>query len=161
MDAPSTIYESHMVSKDPDPRCNCLIDSATTHVILRDPEFFLTMSSSKQHPIKLNTLGGPAIGEAIGRAQIRLTNGTILNVTDAIYSPSSCRNLLSFKALREAGYHVTTANSKNDEEILQIKNNDQVIETAIGLTNGLYAITIDPVRIVTHHIKTDDVYTHF
>ena len=155
MNAPSTVFESNLVNiGDLDLLGhNSLMDCATTHVIIRDPEFFLSMTKSPQ-PIKLNTVGGTAIGEAIGHARLRLTNGTVLDVPDAVYSPSSHRTLLSFRAFREAGYHVTTA-TEGSQEVLYVKDekNNQVIETVIGLANGLYAITVNPAQLIpeTYH----------
>lgn len=91
----------------------CLADSATTHTILKNKRYFshLTMKN-----ISVSTISGSTkIIEGSGRVRILMPMGTKLEIVDALYSPKSQRNLLSFKDIRHNGYHIETINEGNDE----------------------------------------------
>ena len=94
----------------------CLIDSATTHTILKYEKYFshLTMGETN-----VNTISGSAqLIEGSGRATIFLPKGTKMIIHDALFSPKSRRNLLSFKDIRRNGYHIETMNETNGEYLL-------------------------------------------
>ena len=46
--------------------------------------------------------------EGYGKAHIMLSNGTILTIKEALYSPRSGRMLLSFRDIRDNHYHIET-----------------------------------------------------
>jgi hypothetical protein len=72
----------------------CLVDSATTHTILRDRKFFSTLVLTKAN---VTTISGSAdLIEGSDRAHIRLTHGTQLFIEEALYSSRSRRNVQSF-----------------------------------------------------------------
>ena len=48
--------------------------------------------------------------EGSGRAALLLPGGTLLVTDHTLYCSKSHRNLLSFKVIRQNGYHVETAN---------------------------------------------------
>ena len=48
--------------------------------------------------------------EGFGRAIVILPKGTKLIINNAIFSPKSKRNLLSFKYICENGYHIQLMN---------------------------------------------------
>ena len=78
-----------------------LIDSATTHTILKDKRYFshLTIRSAS-----INTIAGNTkLIEGSGRAIIILPKGTKFVINDALYSSKSQRNLLSFKDIPKMG----------------------------------------------------------
>ena len=84
----------------------CLVDSRTTHTILKCQKFFSTLEFNKQN---VSTIAGSAqIIEGSGRAHILLPNGTHLFIQHELYSSNSRRNLLSFKDIRMNGYHIET-----------------------------------------------------
>ena len=65
----------------------CLVDSGTTHSILKCQKFFSTLEHNKQN---VSTIAGSAqIIEGSGRAHILLPNGTHLFIQNALYSSSS------------------------------------------------------------------------
>ena len=74
-----------------------LVDCATTHTILRYKKYFsnLTLVQSNVNTI----LGLVDLIKGLGRATIILPSGTQFQITDALYSDASNRNLLSFKDL--------------------------------------------------------------
>jgi Pol polyprotein len=77
----------------------CLVDSATTHTILKDKKYF---SQLVMKEISVSTISGSTrIIEGSGRANVLLPGGTKLEIIDALYSPKSQRNLLSFKDIRK------------------------------------------------------------
>ena len=84
----------------------CLIDSATTHTVLRKEKYFssLIMREANAQTISrsINLIEGS------GRANILLPGGTKLYIDNALYSTKSKRNLLGFKDIRRNGYHVET-----------------------------------------------------
>ena len=57
---------------------SCLVDSATTHTILRERHYFTNLIPKKAH---LTTLSGPSnLIEGYRKARIMLSNGTILTI---------------------------------------------------------------------------------
>ena len=84
----------------------CLLDSATTHSILKDKNYFSTMTLRKAN---VHTIFGP-VEMIVGseNATIMLSNGTILHIEDALLSTKTKRNLLSFKDVHHNGYNLET-----------------------------------------------------
>ncbi|WP_439649177.1 hypothetical protein, partial [Dyella mobilis] len=81
-----------------DSRNICLADSASTHTILRDIKYF---SNLKMFKAKVHTIYGVAnLIDGSGKADIILSGGTKIHISDALYSSRSERNLLSFKDIR-------------------------------------------------------------
>ena len=99
----------------------CLVDSGTTHTILRHRQLFLWMTPSRS---SVTTMAGPSqLIHGRGPAQFMLPNGTTLNVTEALYAPRAGRTLLSFKDIRANGFHVKT-HCENGQKFLCITSND-------------------------------------
>ena len=89
----------------------CLVDSATTHTILKDKKYFTYLVIQEAN---VSTISGSTnLIEGSGRATLLLHGGTQLYIDDALYSSKSQRNLLSFKDIRRNGYHVETTNEEN------------------------------------------------
>ncbi|KAM2404972.1 hypothetical protein PS2_031951 [Malus domestica] len=92
---------------------SCLADSATTHTILCERRYFTNFIPKKAH---LTTLSGSSnLFEGYGKAHIMLSNGTILTIKEALYSPRSGRTLLSFKDIRDNKYHLETTEDHGSE----------------------------------------------
>ena len=89
----------------------CLLDSATTHSILKNKNYFsgLTLRKTNVHTI----YGLVKMIDGSGNATIMLPNGTTLHIKDALLSTKMKRNLLSFKDVDRNGYHLGTIN-END-----------------------------------------------
>ena len=98
----------------------CLVDSGTTHTILKCQKFFTTLELNKQN---VSTIVGSAqIIKGSGRAHILLPNGTHLFIQNALYSSNSQRNLLSFKDICMNGYHIETKNKGNTKFLCIVSN---------------------------------------
>lgn len=84
----------------------CIPDSGTTHTILKNKTYFTEISPTKS---VINTISGPAdLIEGSGNAMFILPNGTKFVINDALYSPKSKRNLLSFNDIYRQGYDIET-----------------------------------------------------
>ena len=119
--------------------CNCLLDSGTTHTILKDREFFETL---KMECISMNTIANSFQAEGHGTALITLGGGNVLRIPDAIYQPSARRNLLALKDLRNNGFHTATADPDEIHILTRAGDFTSSVDTYSGIGNGLYPITI-------------------
>ena len=78
-----------------------LVDSETTHIILRDRKYLLDVKLLEGN---VNTIFGPVeLIEGSGRVIILLASATKLCIENALYSDRSSRNLLSFRIFIEIG----------------------------------------------------------
>jgi hypothetical protein len=80
-----------------------------------------------------------------------LSKGTKITLQDALYSSKSQRNLLSFRDLRQNGYHVETTN-KNKIHISYSAyelGKKQILEV-IPFSSGLYYTYISPIQLIVH-----------
>ena len=116
-----------------------VVDSGTSHTILRDKRFFIHLTHKVAN---ITTIAGTAsLIEGYGHANILLPKGTHLEIEDALYSPSSNRSLLSFKDIRLNGFHIETM-GEGSKEFLQIykitQGNKKVFETIPACGTGLY-----------------------
>ena len=92
---------------------SCLADSATTHTILRERHYFTNLIPKKAH---LTTLSGSSnLIEGYGKARIMLSNGIILTIKEALYSPRFGRTLLSFRDIRDHKCHLETIEDHGSE----------------------------------------------
>ena len=69
-----------------------------------------------------------------------LPKGTHLEISDALYSPSSKRSLLSFKDIRMNGFHIETKGEGNKEflQIIEIgQGYKKVLESIHALSTDL------------------------
>ena len=78
------------------------------HTILKDKNSFQNLISCKANVNAI--LGSSNLIKGSWRAIIILPNGTKLCIDDALYSPKSRRNLLSFKDIHYNGYYIETNN---------------------------------------------------
>ncbi|KAM1645147.1 hypothetical protein ACFXTN_006338 [Malus domestica] len=122
---------------------SCLADSATTHNILRERHYFTNLIPKKAH---LTTFSGSSnLIEGYRKTCIMLSNGTILTIKEALYSPRSGRTLLSFRDIRDNQYHIET-NEDNGSEFLCITSYEygqkHIHEKLERLPSGLHIITI-------------------
>jgi hypothetical protein len=139
------MINSNMISED-----LCLVDSCTTHTILRDKKYFQNLILNKA---SVNTISGLSnLIEGSGRANIILSKETKFCIDDALYSSKSRRNLISFKDIRLNGYHVETTNEGSDEYLYItsiISGQKLILEKLHAFSSGLYYTTI---RIIESHV---------
>jgi GAG-pre-integrase domain len=124
-------------------RDECLVDSGTTNIILKNKKYFSQLSPEETH---VNTISGISnLIEGSGRAYILLSEGTKLIINDALYSSKSKKNLLSFKNIRRNGYHIETMTEDNIEylQITTIKYGQKIILKKMeALLSELYCMNI-------------------
>ena len=88
-----------------------IVDNGSSHTILRDKRYFLDLTLRNAN---ISTIAGIAsLIEGHGQANILMPKGTYLDISNALYSPSSKRNLLSFKDIRQNGFHIETVGEGN------------------------------------------------
>ncbi|XP_059284821.1 uncharacterized protein LOC132038113 [Lycium ferocissimum] len=125
----------------------CLLDSATTHTILREKKYFSHLVMKRAY---VNTISGSTkLIEGSGKATLLLPGGTILAINNALYCSKSRRNLLSFKVIRQNGYHVETANEGQVEYlyITTMKAGERFVHEKLpALSSGLYHTSISAVE---------------
>ena len=101
---------------DHSPRDACLVDCAIIHTILCDKKYFSNLTLV---PFNVQTISGSVnLIKGSGRATIVLPNGTKFQIDNALYSKKSNQNLLSFKDIRQNGYHIETVNHNGNEYLL-------------------------------------------
>ncbi|KAJ0481448.1 putative GAG-pre-integrase domain-containing protein [Helianthus annuus] len=125
----------------------CLIDSASTHTILKKKSYFSTLTMKKAN---VGTISGKSkLIEGFGEAYVVLPGGTPFKITNALFSPMSQRNLISFKDVRLNGYHLETT-SEGHDEYLHITNissgKKHVLEKLPALASGLYYTKINAIE---------------
>ena len=123
----------------------CILDSGSTHCILNSLEYFI-LPDLKASPSAVITIAGPIKDVKCGRAQIVLDSGYVLDVPDAMYVPTSNRNLLSVRTLRENGCHVATMQKLNGSEQIQVVKDNCVLAIFSDSGNGLYIAKIGTVK---------------
>src|SRR4051812_41851084 len=89
----------------------CIPDSGTTHTILKSKKYFTEINPTKGI---INTISGPAdLIEGTCNAMFILLNGAKFVINNALYSPKSKRNLLSFNGIYRQGYDTETTTDGN------------------------------------------------
>ena len=135
----------------------CLVESATTHTILRDNFFFCKINFRKAN---VNTISGTAnLIKGFRRANIMLPSETKLYISNALYSSKSKRNLLSFKDIRCNRYPIETINKSNVEYLRitsVIQCQEHILEKRPALSSGLYHTTI---RTVESHVVMNQKFS--
>ena len=102
-----TNAERKVRSMDVRERNNIIIDSATTHSILQDKCHFISLNKILDK--RITTISGTqTLSNYVGNAHIRLPNGTILFLEDALWAPQATQNLLSFKDVLQNRHHLIT-----------------------------------------------------
>ena len=79
-----------------------------------------------------------------------LPNGTKLQINNALCSSRSNRNMLSFKDIRQNGYHIETSSECNSEFLCIssiISCQKHVLEKLPSLSSGLYHTIIRTIEI--------------
>lgn len=124
--------------------CDALLDSATTHTILKDKNFFDANNLSNWQTRNLMTMAGSNVFRfQEGPAKVQLPEGTTITCMRAMYSPSAPRSLISYRDVRTNGFHLSTKILDSREALVFIQHN-KIVETAFAAVSGLYRIAIRP-----------------
>ena len=113
----------------------CVADSGATHTILKSKKYFYELKPTKG---TINTISGPTdLIEGMGKTNLVLPNGTKLVIENALFSPKSTRNLLSFKNIYHNGYD-TQSKTIGNEKYLHIMSKDHILEKLPMNHSGLH-----------------------
>ncbi|GJR90392.1 disease resistance CC-NBS-LRR class family protein [Tanacetum coccineum] len=113
----------------------CIADSGATHTILKSKKYFFELKPTKG---TIDTISGPTnLIDGVGKANVVLPNGTQLLIENALFSPKSKRNLLSFRCIYHNGYDTQSRTIEN-KKYLHIINENQVFEKLPMLHSGLH-----------------------
>ncbi|KAM1763928.1 hypothetical protein ACFX11_003226 [Malus domestica] len=139
-------------------KVSCLADSVTTHTVLCECIYF-TNFIPKNAP--LTTLSGPSnLIEGYGKTRIMLSNGTILTISEALYSSHSRRTLLSFKDIRDNNYHAEI-HVENRVKFLCTTSYEYgqkcILEKLEHIPSDLYTMTICPIEC--HYVADPTIGT--
>jgi hypothetical protein len=121
-----------------------LLDSATTHTILRDPKYFDFSgqeSEAWQTCDMITVAGRRNFVFHEGPTTVVLSRGTTLGFPKAMYAPSAQRSLISFRDLRASSIHLLTT-LRNGEETLALRQGPRHLVTAYTGASGLYQLDI-------------------
>ena len=117
----------------------CIPDSGTTHTILKNRDYF---SEIKPTEAVVKIISGPVdLIEGIGKAKFLLPNRTKFTIDEALFSPKSTRNLLSFDDIYRIGCDTqsVTINGNKYLNIISYKSGKiQVLERLPKLPTGLH-----------------------
>jgi hypothetical protein len=132
-----TLYEGS--SSNPN---EALLDSASTHTILTNPQFFQFPNDEGtwQHCTIITMAGSRNIRFREGQAMVILPGGFPLNCDKAMYAPDAPRSLISYRDLRARNIHVSTA-VENDEEVLELRQGLSILATARAGADGLIRLS--------------------
>ena len=128
--------------------------SATMHTILHERHYFTNLIPKKAHLTTLSDTSNLIEGYGKARiARIMLSNGTVLIIKEALYSPRSGRTLLIFRDIRDNQYHIETTED-NRSEFLCITSYEygqkRIHEKLERIPSGLYITTIRGIE--AHHV---------
>ncbi|KAM1380873.1 hypothetical protein ACFX2I_022552 [Malus domestica] len=145
--APQKVVVEHHSRRITSGEVSYLADSATMHTILLERIYFTNFIPNNA---PLTTLSGPSnLIKGYGKARVMLSNGTILTIVEAFYSPCFGRMLLSFKDIRDNNYYVET-HIENGVEFLCITSYEydqkHILEKMKCISSGLYTMTIRPIE---------------
>ena len=97
----------------------CLVDSGTTNSILRETKYFQTLTKRQGNVLTIVERDAMIVGS--GHATIVLPMGTQITIEDALLYPNSKCTLLSYRDIRQNGFHIETRDD-NNEKILLVTN---------------------------------------
>jgi len=125
-----------------------LVDSATTHTIIKHKQYFSNMRMMK---VKVNTILGSAdMIEGSRRANIMLPNGIKFIIDNALFYTKSRRNILSLKNIRLNGYRIEIANENSIEYLYIVSNistEKQKLKNLHALSSGLYHTSTSTIKV--------------
>nr|GEV74363.1 putative zinc finger, CCHC-type [Tanacetum cinerariifolium] len=113
----------------------CIADSGATHTILKSKKYVFKLKPAKG---TIDTILGLTnlIDEAV-KVNVVLPNGTQLLIENALFSPKSKRNLLSFRNIYHNGYD-TRSRTIGNKKYLHIMNENQVFEKLPMFNSGFH-----------------------
>jgi hypothetical protein len=141
-----------------------LLDSDSTHTIMRDPWYFKFSRHDSETPswrtYELNTVAGKRkMTFREGRAGVKLPGGATFICSNAMFAPEAERSLISLRNLRAHGIHALTT-IMDGEEILKLMQGGMCLATACYGASGLYEILISSLTAGHQNHSTYSVTIH-
>jgi hypothetical protein len=135
-----------------------LVDNYTTNTILREMEYF--QSLTKRMGNILTIAGRDACIVGSEKTTIILPMSTQVTIENALLYPDSTRTLVSYRDIRKNGLHIVTHEENNEESLLVTKTNRDdydILERIPSLPCGLYYTYIKPVSHVAYKVIFQNV----
>jgi len=119
------------------------LDSASTHCVLARMDYFVAPDLKGNG--RISTIAGQIGKVKQGRAQLQLESGFVLDIPDAMYVPTTPRNLLSLRSVRENGCHIATECDLAGRELIRVVKDGCTLATFYDNGRGLYLGKMSPV----------------
>ena len=119
-----------------------LLDSASTHTILQNQEFFKFPKTITWRKCDIITIArNQNIRFREGRTTTILPGRFLVICERAMYAPSAPRSLINYKDLRANNIHISTT-VEREATLLELQQGQQHLTAAKAEANGLYEIII-------------------
>jgi hypothetical protein len=131
----------------------CLVDSCTTNTILRETNYFQTLTQGKANILTITSRDACIVGS--GKATIILPMATQVIIENALLYPDSTRTLLSYSDIRKNELNIVIHVENNEESLFITKSNGDgydILERIPSLPSGLYYTYIKPVPHVAYKV---------
>ncbi|GJV41867.1 disease resistance CC-NBS-LRR class family protein [Tanacetum coccineum] len=113
----------------------CIVDSGATHTILKSKKYFFELKPTKE---TIDTISGPTnLIDGVGNSYCSVTKWYTHLIENALFSPKSKRNLLSFRNIYHNGYDTQSKTIAN-KKYLHIINENQILEKLPMLHSSLH-----------------------
>jgi hypothetical protein len=96
------------------------MDSGTTDSILKETKYFLTLTKRQGNVLTIAEHDATIVGS--GRATIVLPMGNQITIEDVLLYPDSKHTLLSYRDIRQNGFHIEIRDDNIEEILLVTKN---------------------------------------
>jgi hypothetical protein len=131
----------------------CLVDSCTTNTILRETNYFQTLTKGKGNILTITSRDACIVGS--GKATIILPMATQVIIENALLYPDSTCTLLSYSDIRKNELNIVIHVENNEESLFITKSNGDgydILERIPSLPSGLYYTYIKPVPHVAYKV---------
>jgi hypothetical protein len=138
----------------------CLVDSCTTNSILREINYFQTLTRRSRNVLTIAGCDATTVGS--DRATITFLKGTQVMIENALLYPDSTRTLISFRDIWKSELHVCTHEDNKEEFLLITKSSKychEVLERISSTPSVLYYTYIKPVPYVAYKVIFQNVDT--
>ena len=89
-------------------------------ILLRETKYFQTLTKRQGNVLTIDGRDAMIVGS--GHATIVLPMGTQITIEDALLYPDSKHTLLSYRDIRQNGFHIETRDDNNEEILLVTKD---------------------------------------
>jgi hypothetical protein len=136
----------------------CLMDSCTTHTILREIKYFQILTKRMRNILTIVRCNTCIVGS--GKATIIVPIGTQVTIENVLLYPDSMRTMLSYRDIHKNGVHIVTHEENNKEYLFITKTNGDgydILERIPSSPFGLYYTYIKHVPHVVYKLIFQNV----